>query len=328
MTFWINSKAKRMADFEKTSVSRGRSSSKHRNAWRGSLVIAAVVTAYAISSATAAVDLNQATKDYLEGAWIIGHAPIDGTCTSSSSFTEQLDFEFRRTGGRIQDIQGDLITHAPITNASRSGDNIEIGFSSGASAPKLRLRVSGPNQAEFSWSDPIGGAENDKQTIIYRCGKPDPSVTGSVPTAMLEILTATRSASVDFYEAPTDVSDAYACRPGWNTKVGYPPNWLRFEVLGPYHYFVMGTVGVKADRRFDLSPIRSIRRIDDKTLRLEILERLPGAHSWDGGTHVRPFTITVVWDGKRIFIPELNGSFVRCRALAEEPAFREPAPLP
>ena len=60
---------------------------------------------------------------------------------------------------------------------------------------------------------------------------------------------------------------------------------------------------------------------------LEVLERLEGSGpAWDPGSRVQPFTLTAIWDGRRLRIPALGTTFVRC--MGNPRGGWMPAPLP
>lgn len=294
------------------------------------------------SCAAAAVDLDRKTRDYLEGIWMIGKPPSNPVCAEGHDTTYQLEFEFRRTGGRVLYYEPfDLFSGIPIQGASRNGNDVLLALPSlgGRTVPSLHLNTLSADQIELR--EIAAGDRSEAQkppTILYRCGAPDWRVNAGVSKELLAVLTSTEPKVVGFIEPADGASDAETCSPRPdkpNDATARPTgHHLQFEVFGPVHYYVFGMIGDHSwDSKLELAPIRAIRTIDKRTMRLEILDRRGGSGTWSGGGGLQPYTMTIVWDGRRIYIPEMGKSFVRCSGLAGQHSDRPgwdlaPAPLP
>jgi hypothetical protein len=280
------------------------------------------------------IQLDQATKDYLEGVWLAGHEPREGPCATSKYVHTQMEFEFEKSGGRAMYYRPyDSFANMVIASATRSGNDIWLTLAGSPSDKRLRLHVLASDRVEIygpSSSDK-SDADADEGVTLYKCGGPDHSVNQSVPTSELRILTSNLPELVSFLEVVPGLTDEEICLarrkdPKAPTDSFRGNHWLQFEAFGPVHYFVMGNIGDKAwSSKLDLAPIHSIVSVSKNSLQLIILERIAGDGSWLGGT-VKPYTMDVVWDGRQIFIPQMNKSFVRCSMDSHRVA--SPAPLP
>jgi hypothetical protein len=285
-------------------------------------IIAVLVIAMIAPPAFAAVDLDQKTKDYLEGDWLIDKVPDKGPCVSADYSRYQYEFEFRKSGGRVQLYEPyDLFTALSITDASRDRDDVTMTWA----IRELRgegwlvklssvLRILSPDRMELRLTSANDGpAKSSPQLpeILYRCAVPDHTVNDSVNLDQLSVLTSPDPEKVLFEEAHAGLTDEQNCSRARNMPgmLG-----LDFEVFGPNYYYIFGSIGERAwHSKLDLEPIRSVTSVDNKTLRLEILERMPGGTGWSDAEHVRPYILNVVWDGHHIFVPEMNRTFVRCK---------------
>jgi len=280
-----------------------------------------VMTTFA---ALADVQLDQRTKDYLEGAWLIDQQPLRGSCTSHDYVNDEYEFEFRKSGGRMILYQPfDLFTGVSFSGAERKGDVVILTVGSPPPNPgpygSIHLRLLPPNRLEFIEDDSDRGRTGPKLVLFaYRCNRPDWSVTASLPASMQFILTAPASGETLFIEK----------RPGRGpcgaASGSDEPRWLQFEVLGPVHYFVMGE---GFEGKFDLERLQSVRALNARTLQIEVLERQPGGPEvWDSGPRVKPYTLTGIWDGETLNILELHAVFWRCWGSPHRGYM--PAPLP
>ncbi|MFO0992129.1 MAG: hypothetical protein U1E67_09390 [Hyphomicrobiales bacterium] len=269
--------------------------------------------------ARAEVRLDQATQDYLEGSWLIGEKPVRGPCTLQAYSNSQLEFEFRNSGGRLTVYQPfDLFTPVRISAAERESDVLSITLDGRKNLKmKIPVRLLPPDRLEIL-SNP-----NFTPGFAYRCDKPNRTVTDGVSAAMLQILTSPASGGTLFVEAKRGQTAGEVCNPSEEQR-SLELRWLQFEALGPVHFYVFGQ---GFEGKFDLEPIGSLHAVDDRTLKIEVLERLEGAgRAWDAGSHARPYTLTAIWDGAKLRIPELDTSFIRCGSDGDEGY--EPAPLP
>src|SRR5262245_19917464 len=74
-----------------------------------------------------AAEYDQQTNSYLEGIWILDVVPDGGPCVSHWYTETQLEFEFRKTGGRLLIYEPyDLFTAIAIPEMSLEGDAISI----------------------------------------------------------------------------------------------------------------------------------------------------------------------------------------------------------
>jgi len=284
--------------------------------------------------AFATAEPEQSAQDFLEGVWMIGKPPTNPVCVEGDDSTYQFEFEFRKTGGRLQHYEPfDVFGAGPLGEARRNGDEITVALPAYLGRPEgmMEFHIQTPDRVEMHLArQPGAGAQNTGSEVLYRCGAPDRAVNAGVALEQLQVLTSPKSTEIAFREALDGASDAESCE---DERHGDKPSrrnehWLQFEVFGPVHFYLMGTIGDPAwHSKLELSPIRSITAINAKTMKLEILERLPGGHGWSGGAQVRPYTLTVVWDGRHIIIPEMNKTFVRCRTIDHE-TDTVPAPLP
>ena len=259
------------------------------------------------SPASAAVAFDQATKDYLEGVWLMGKEPKDGPCVHANYSDYQWEFEFRKSDGRALYYEPlDFFVPVAIADARREGDVLRMMFAVRGQKVPFVLRILSPDRMEEideSSNGKIAGMS--KTSIWYRCGAPDWMVNAAASSELLRILSTPGDPDVWFATGET-------CSREWDPLVRN--GFLKFEVYGPVHYYVWGTIGDRSwHSRLDLSRIRSITQIDKSTLQLVILERTSsGVTGWAGERVLRPYVINVIWDGKRIFVPQMGKSFLRC----------------
>src|SRR5262245_54786412 len=91
---------------------------------------------------TPELQLDQATKEYLEGAWLIGKQPIQGSCTSRAYPNEQYEFEFRRSGGRLIIYEPfDLFAGVAIRNVERTSDILIVTLAVPDQSATTRMRL-------------------------------------------------------------------------------------------------------------------------------------------------------------------------------------------
>lgn len=247
---------------------------------------------------------------YLEGGWI-DQKPDRGACTAHWYTGTEIEFEFRKSGGRALIFEHyDLFTAIEIPKIDRDGDVLTVQGRrrDGGILPLYRLRMLPPDRIEFL-------SENGKSTTGYRCGRPDTSVTGSVPMSELSVLTPQVTGSLGLAEAIPGVSDADFCQgnvpPDKRPK---SPRWLQFELLGPVHYWVLGNV--VTPRKIEFDYVRGVERFataSEHGLKLRMQEHTGGGDGWDvPESRGRFYDLTIIERGSRIEIPELSATFVRC----------------
>jgi len=102
-----------------------------------------IVVACALSAAARAADseLDTATKDTLEGVWLIDQRPV-GSCARSIPSNDQISFEFRKSQGRLLVYQPlDIFAALPIVSGMRSGDVITLRMDEGGKPRALTFRI-------------------------------------------------------------------------------------------------------------------------------------------------------------------------------------------
>ncbi|NOT39404.1 MAG: hypothetical protein HOP13_02825 [Alphaproteobacteria bacterium] len=269
------------------------------------------------ASAQADVQLDQATKDHLEGIWLSGRKPDKGPCISARYAENQVEFEFRKTGGRTVHFEpNDPIRSgaSKIESARRDGNVVTIKHLAPEGGVPVEWRIHlGKDRDAFSivHIDRNNGAAPTAlgPMMAYRCGAPDQVVSGDVPTEMLQVLTPLNVrpgpwALAVFFEQQPGVPSAEQC-----THRDRDRRMLFFEVFGPVHYFVTG-VGFKS--RFDFAAIREIRKVGGHTLALTVIDRPTGKDKWGSGVTGDVETLTIELDEPRIHIAELDATFIRC----------------
>jgi hypothetical protein len=266
-----------------------------------------------LASAADAIEFDQATRTYLEGVWLMGKEPDKGPCILGGYSDYQWEFEFRRSGGRILYYEpADFYVPVSIAAAKRNGSDLQITIAARGKEIPLSLRIlSQDKMQEIEGGEPQGAPKQpDPKSFWYRCGSPDQSVNAATSTELLRVLSTLGREDVWFRELQPGVSDEELCSLGWLDRSSKAPKaengFLKFEVFGPVHYYVWGGAGDGSwHHRLSQARILSVVQVAKDTLQLTISE------SWKD---LRPFPMNVVWDGKYIFVPQMNRSFVRCSA--------------
>lgn len=247
---------------------------------------------------------DEQTIAQLEGIWLIDTKPDKGPCISHWYLKPQIQFEFRKSGGRALLFEPyDAWTPVALSGVEKSGDMLELQgvVRTGGFASFMRLRAVAPGKIEIL---PPEGKTGPAQTA-YRCGEPDRSVTDTMSPDSLGLLSQGLVATIP------GVADADICA----GKVRNPP-WklIQTEVYGPVHYWILG-MGFQPLHRFSFDFIRSIRQIDAHTIKLEMQEHLEKGDGWDvAESRGATYELTVIDTGARLVIPELSTSFVKCTA--------------
>jgi hypothetical protein len=241
----------------------------------------------------------------LEGVWLTGRKPDQGSCLSHWYLETQIEFDFQKSGGRALIFEYDLFTPVKLTGAEWNAGVLEIQGQdqAGGLVPFMRLRSAAPGHLELLPPDGKTGAA----TAMYRCGEPNRSVTADISAEQLAAFFSPSSGGVAFYPAPLGSSDADVCA----GKVKRPWGFLLIEPYGPVHYSVFGT-GFKDKHRFQFDVIRTIRPLAPNRIRLDMQERKKG-DGWDTpNSQGTAYSLTIAKTGSRFEIPELGTSFVRC----------------
>jgi len=254
---------------------------------------------------------DASVEDYLEGDWLIGEKPDKGACTAHWYKQDEIEFEFRKSGGRVLVFEHyDLFTAIEAPKIDRDGDVLIVQGKrrDGQVLPLYHLRMLPPDRIELLPKD-------GEPETAYRCGSPDRSVTGSLPMSELSALTPPVTGSLALVEAIPGVSDADLCQGNVpSDKRPKFPRGLQFELLGPVHYWVFGERFGSHKMEFEL--VRGVERFataSEHGLKLRMQEHVDGGDGWDapesrGGT----YDLTVIERGSRFEIPELSATFVRC----------------
>ncbi len=278
---------------------------------RATITCVAGVALFALRADPAVAGVDQAAKDYLEGGWMIGNVPSTPNCIDAPKRSKLVEFEFKRTGGRYVEIETPILfVTSAITAIERKGDDITI-----TTPPWTRT-------FHIESADVL----RNKAYTLTRCGLPNRQVNQSVALEQLQVLTPTGANDIRFLESNDGATDEQSCK---NVLGGFR-HWLMFEVFGPVHFYAQGEVGDREwNRKLNMAPIRSVVAPDNRTLKLEILERAAGPDLWKWGKASHPFVLTLVWDGKRMTVPEMGKTFVRCQISDfGKPHSEVPAPLP
>lgn len=246
--------------------------------------------------------LDDATKTYLEGGWVVD---LDGRpCAGGPPLKDRFEFEFRKTGGRMLQFKvPDGFGAATIESAERSGEVVTITFLAPEGGVPVEWRLTlRKNDLSIVTKDRNKGAQpaGSGPVVARRCDEPDWSVTGTVPSKTLKLLSPLRlrpgKFGIPFFiQAERGASDETTCAGASEKR----PRLLYFEVFGPVHYFV---VGRGFSSRFDFTPIQSVRSIEGGKLAIEV----EGRGESDGET------LTIEFEEPRIRIQELDAEFVRC----------------
>jgi hypothetical protein len=274
--------------------------------------IVAVLVASCVTALPVAADLDQTSKDYLEGIWLIGKQPDKGMCIAHEYGEEQWEFEFRKTGGRLLIFEPyDLFTAVSVPQIERTGDLLSIQGQTrdGKLIPLNPIRLLPPDRIELlpKAEDGSSAATSPKAVIAYRCGAADFAVNSSVTMEALAVLTPSLSGSQGFPEVEPGVSDEDLCQGRGKGR------WLQFELLGPVHYWVFGR-GPWPEHRLEFDFVRSVRQLDPHALKLGMQERLAKGEGWDAAeSRGKNYELTVIDHGARIEIPELSATFARCK---------------
>ena len=264
------------------------------------------------------VELDQATKDRLEGVWLIGRKPDQGPCAQGKYGETQVEFEFGRTGGRVILYRPyDIFNPASILAAKRENGVVTVVLPAKVGHPDIvwKFRDYSDRLEELPNSNDGPAAEaKDEHSVAYRCGDPDWEVTRDVPTDQLAKLSPMQLDGDAnfvlplFVEVDNELSDAELCS-NMDWEQTHSRRSLELEVFGPNHYYALGQ-GFKG--KFDLDAIRKISSLGESSLKLDLIRKRSTPDRWGSRVDGEAYSITIEIDGNRIAIPELGVNMVSC----------------
>jgi hypothetical protein len=261
---------------------------------------------------------DSAAAGQLEGIWLIGKEPDKGPCISNRYHENQIEFEFRKTGGRALIFEpADLFTAISISGIEKTGDiwTVQARVRNGGLRDFLRIRWLASDRFEMLPASEAAAtravAMNQSPQIAYKCGAPDLSVNADLSFERLASITPPISGGGAFVAAIPGASDEDLCQgraPKPELRLGH--KWIQFELFGPVHYWVFGW-GV--GRVFDF--VRSVEDKGNGVLVLHMQENLFKGDGWDvEASRGKSYQLTLIDHGGRIEIPELSATLVRCKA--------------
>lgn len=253
-----------------------------------------------------AEDVAQPVSAFLEGVWLIGAPPDRGACLSHPYLDNEIEFEFRKTGGRALYFEPpDLYSAVSIADISTDGEVVSLTARTrdGKTVPFMRLRRLGRDA--FEWLPRMDADPDSKPEEVYRCGSPNRAVTGDIPLATLSLLTPPISGAEGLLEIWPGESDHDVCQGVTNSPdPSVRRRWLQIELLGPAHFWVFGD-GFSRDYPLDFDRVESVSQQGASTLKLAMR-----VGAWGRG---KRYELTAHFVDDRVEIPELNATFVRCR---------------
>jgi hypothetical protein len=255
---------------------------------------------------------DAATKQLLEGIWLVDARPDKGLCLSHWYLQTQIEFEFRKSGGRLLIFEPtDLFTAVGISGIERSGDVmvVQARARDGGLHQFMHIRELAADRLELL------PAQGSKSQIAYKCGEPDLSVTSDVSLERLSAIAPPISGSTTLLAQMPGVSDDNLCT---GRNVPYGPGIkhrsLQFELYGPAHYWLFGWE-FWPEHKFAFDFVRSVEDRGDKGLILHMQEHLEKGDGWDvEAARGKTYDLTVLSRGDdHVEIPELATTFVRCK---------------
>jgi len=248
----------------------------------------------------------------LEGIWLIGEKPDKGSCISNWYQGTQIEFEFRKTSGRVLIFESpDLFSAISISGVAKSGSVLSIQgrMRDGGLKEFLQIRWLTADSFEILQTN----ADASRQ-IAYKCGEANHSVTTGVGFDSLARLASPASGASAFPATIPGVSDSDRCEGhALQPKEILSAKSIQFEVFGPVHYWVFGW-GFWPDHKLGYDFIRSIEDKGNGVLVLHMQEHLDKGAGWDvEASQGKSYVLTVIDHGDHIEIPELSASFVRCK---------------
>lgn len=262
------------------------------------------------------------TVRYLEGIWLIGAQPDKGACIANAYEQTQVEFEFRKTGGRVQIFEPEpyLFTAISISGIQKQDDLLVLqgAVRNGGYRTIMRLRKLPPDRIEvLPQTNARPGAQPE---FAYRCGAANTAVNESIDLETLATFAPPVSGGWSLVSTVPGIPDSDICQgtAKLNAEQEKAFRSLQLEFYGPVHYYVFGWNFWPAHRlSFDL--IRGMKREGDHTLKLEMQEHVLGRGGWDiPASQGKPYELTLIDHGDRIEIPELATTFAKCEP--ENPA--------
>jgi hypothetical protein len=263
---------------------------------------------------------DSAAAAQLEGIWLIGKEPDKGPCISNHYQGNQIEFEFRKTGGRALYFEPpDLFTAISISGIEKAGEiwTVQARALNGGLRDFLRIRWLTSDRFEMlpasEAAAAAAAASNNPPQIAYKCGAPDLSVNADVSFERLASIAPPVSGAGKFAAAIPGVSDEDLCLGRMPLEQILKAKSLQFELFGPVHYWVFGPVSSEHKLIFDF--VRSVEDKGNGVLVLHMQENLHKGDGWDvEASRGKSYQLTIIDRGGRIEIPELSASLVRCKS--------------
>ena len=258
---------------------------------------------------------NEEIRKLLEGIWLIGAKPDKGPCMAHWYLQTQIEFEFRKTGGRALVFEPyDLFTAIKIAGIEKANGVLTVQAEARDGGLhtflRLRLRPAAPDRLERMTPDTSGAPSQ----TLYKCGNADLSVDASVGPDRLALVSPPVTGGWSLAATRPGITDADICKGTAPYVAGGPePKSLQIELLGPDHYFVFGW-GFWPEHRLAFDFVRGVEDRGKNGLLLHMQEHLEKGDGWDGPeARGKLYDLTILDRGSRIEIPELGASFVRCQ---------------
>jgi hypothetical protein len=202
----------------------------------------------------------------LEGVWLIGAKPDKGGCLDHWYSQTEIEFEFRKTGGRALMYEADgLFTPIKIAGIQTSGDilTIQAEARDGELHSVMRLRPVSPDELQML---SLEGAPEHATQFAYKCGEADVSVTRGVSLDRLALIEPPITGGEGLLGVVPGVADADLCKGHVLTgAAALKHRFLQFELYGPVHYWVLG-LGFSPQHKFEFDFVRSVEDRGEKGL--------------------------------------------------------------
>lgn len=270
------------------------------------ILLAALLLAPGVTQAA----VDEETSHALEGNWLIGEKPADGPCTAHWYKSTELEFEFRKTGGRLMEYQHyDLFTPIWLSGIEKKDGVLHLqAEANDGSGPVtfMQLRIIDRDRLEIL-------ARDGSWQTGYRCGSADNGAIDAVPLErLLKLTPRTSGGNAGFVEIPDGKSVIDFCsRQADPISTG----WILLEVFGPSHRWILAMQ--HESRRLEFDYIRAIRVVDDHTLKLSMQAHIAtGSEAgWDvPASRGERYELTVIDHGEYLEIPQIGRRLTDCGA--------------